>query len=51
VRPEVVDSRSSEVAETTGEGSRVAAGGGPGAAGNQATLAGSTSLKKPSRIS
>ncbi len=50
VRPEVVDSRSSEVAETTGEGSRVAAGGGHGAAGNYAVQAGSTTLQEPSWI-
>jgi hypothetical protein len=41
VRPEAVDTRSSEVLET-GEGSRVAGGGGHGAAGNPAMEAGST---------
>ncbi len=42
VRPEAVDTRSSEVVETTGEGSRLMGGGGHGAAGNPANEAGST---------
>jgi hypothetical protein len=51
VRPEVVDSRSSEVTETTGEGSRVSDGGGHGAAGNPAKQAGSTPQIEPTRNS